>query len=174
MVAIFPLINKINRISERVNLRVAHFNGIVVLVAVTLVAADVTGRYLFNRPIVGAAEIIMVLLPAMFFLGYAHGLIIKQHVRMGILLDRFPERVRLVVEVIAGLAGAVLFAVLLLGGWAQFWASFVVREIMPAAIPFPFWLPKLVLPVAALLMFIQCLLYMLSHLESLLRERGEK
>ena len=168
------MISKINFLSERINTQVARFNGLVTIVAVILITADVSGRYLFNRPIIGTAELATVLIAFLFFLGYAHALIIGQHVRIAFFLDRFPERVRLAVESIAGLAGAALFAILFLGGWMQFWASWVVREVMPAAIPFPFWLSKLVLPVAALLMFIQCLLYMLRHLEILLLKRGER
>lgn len=150
------------------------FSGIIILVLMMLIVSDVSGRYLFLRPITGSVEIGQMMLAWVAFLTLAYALIKKTHVRVTLALSRFPQRVQLRAEIFAGLAGIAFFSFMTWGAILQFWSSWVVRELMPAAIDLPYWLPKLILLVGALFMTIQCIIYTLGHLDTLLLKRRER
>ena len=57
-----------------------------------LTAADVTGRYLFNRPILGAFELTEFLVLILIFSFLAHTQAHKTHVAVDLLLDRLPKK----------------------------------------------------------------------------------
>lgn len=58
-------------------------------------AADVAGRYLFNRPIMGTMERGQVLLAMMVFLSWGYTYIMKGHVTVDVLISRLPHRVQI-------------------------------------------------------------------------------
>jgi len=57
-------------------------------------AADVIGRYIFNRPIIGTMERGSVLLALMVFLAWGYTQIAKGHVNVTFFLSRFSPRAR--------------------------------------------------------------------------------
>ena len=57
-------------------------------------AADVIGRYIFNRPIIGTMERGQVLLALMVFLGWGYTQIVKGHVNVEFFLFRVSPRAR--------------------------------------------------------------------------------
>ena len=66
-----------------------------------LTAADVGGRYFFNRPIIGAWELVGLLLVCAGTFGFAYCQIHKRHIRVTFLFDRFPPRVQAVFNSLA-------------------------------------------------------------------------
>jgi TRAP-type C4-dicarboxylate transport system permease small subunit len=67
--------------------------------------------------------------------------------------------------------GLVFFILMSRGAIEQFWTSWQIREIMPAAIDLPYWLPKLAMMLGALLMTVQFGLYILHYLAVLVVRR---
>jgi len=69
--------------------------GAVVLALMTFLAAmDVLLRYLFNQPISGALELIQYMMLVVVVSGFAHCTIEKSHIRVEVLIDRCPDKVR--------------------------------------------------------------------------------
>ena len=149
---VFHIFKRIESASHRWNWVIMVGGSIVILAIVLLVVADVSGRYLFNSPIKGSLELSGVMLAIVAFLCFSYALIQRTHIRMTLLLDRLPVRLQLIAEIVAGVAGIVFFLLLDLGGIDQFWTSFVIRELMPATITIPYWIPKMVLPIGVSLM----------------------
>jgi tripartite ATP-independent transporter DctM subunit len=87
--------------------------GIAVLAAMmTLTAADVCLRYLFNRPIMGAYELNEFMMAVLVGLSFAYTAIHKEHVGIEFLVARFPPRGRAVTSTIASLLSLGILAVI--------------------------------------------------------------
>lgn len=83
-------------------------------VLMALGAADVVGRYVFNRPILGTMEISEVLLAGVLFFGWAYTQATRGHIRVNLLLPRFSPRVQAMTDTINSILGLVLFSLI---GW---------------------------------------------------------
>ncbi|MBN1189102.1 MAG: TRAP transporter small permease [Dehalococcoidales bacterium] len=77
-----------------------------------LTLADVAGRYFFNKPIRGTWELVGMLLVFAGTWGLAYCQIQKSHIRVDILLTRFPRRIRGLINFISYLVGAIGFGLI--------------------------------------------------------------
>ena len=143
--------------------------GATALIVLTLLTvADIIGRYVFNQPIKGTIEISQQIMAYVIFFGMAYTLVKGAHVRISIALDQFPHRLRMTAEIITDIIGIFFCGLLVWGSWNQFWDSFVVWELMPAAINIPWWPAKLAMPVGFFFMALQFFVYIVSHLTNLI------
>ena len=82
--------------------------GVVCVVAMmVLTTADVVARYVFNSPTMWADEMASYLLIAIVFLGLAQNLRTDGHIRIDVITNAVPPRLRLVLEVFAYAVGIV-------------------------------------------------------------------
>jgi len=72
-------------------------------ILMVLGAADVIGRYLFNKPIVGTLERGQIILALMVFLSWGYTQIKKGHVNVELFVSKFPPRIRAVTDFITTL-----------------------------------------------------------------------
>jgi TRAP-type C4-dicarboxylate transport system permease small subunit len=115
--------------------------GVIILATMMLLTvADVTLRYVFNKPILGSYEIteFMMTLLAAFTIGYAA--ILKAHVNVDLVFCRFPERVQGIIGIVTNLVCIVFFGLMF---WRNIYESLVLHKahaVSPAlSIPeFPF------------------------------------
>lgn len=70
---------------------------IVIMAALTTIHA--LGRYIFNAPIPGLIELSCILLLLAVFLGGAYTTVIKGHISVGLIVDRFPEKVQTYIDI---------------------------------------------------------------------------
>jgi TRAP-type C4-dicarboxylate transport system permease small subunit len=118
-----------------------NYAGVIVLAMMMfLTVADVTLRYLFNKPILGSYEIteFMMTVLAAFTIGYAA--ILKAHVNVDLVFSRFPERVQGIIGIVTSLVCIAFFGLM---SWRTIYESSVLRKatsVSPAlSIPeFPF------------------------------------
>jgi TRAP-type transport system small permease protein len=137
----------IERISRKLgwlSTQLAYVGAGALFVMMCLTAADVIGRYLFNRPITGVFEVTeyLVLILIFSFIGYTQSQ--KGHVAVDLLLVRFPARIRLLIEI-----GNHLVCLLLMGliTWMGVQKALELKEVGEAspnlhipAYPFVFFL----------------------------------
>jgi len=89
-----------------------HSVGIGVLTAMMfLTGADVTLRYVFNRPITGSFELTAYMMAIIVSFGLAYCAVMKGHVRVDFVISRFAQRTRAIINSITGLLGFGLFSV---------------------------------------------------------------
>ena len=74
--------------------KLAYLGAAALFVMMLLTTADVTGRYLFNKPILGAFELTEFLVLILIFSFLAHTQAEKTHVSVDLLLRRFPKKWR--------------------------------------------------------------------------------
>ena len=92
---------------------VFHSIGIGVLaVMMLLTASDVALRYVFNRPISGSFELTEYMMAIVIAFGLAYCAVAKGHVRVGLVVDRFPQRAQAIIDSVTGLLGLGLFSVI--------------------------------------------------------------
>jgi len=101
----------IRRISQAV-----YAVGLVVLAAMAvLTLVDVIGRAGFNKPISGSYELTEYIFALGVALVIGNSVFLKSHIRIDLLVDRFPMRVQVVLEIISHLICTAFF---LLMSWA--------------------------------------------------------
>jgi len=88
------------------------------------------------------AEICGFLLAAASFLALAHTLTVGGHIRVGVLIDRLPRRIRRVVEALVGIAATVLAVYATVALVRLAWKSFAFHDVSYGFIPVPLWLPQ--------------------------------
>ncbi|SFJ09719.1 TRAP transporter small permease [Celeribacter neptunius] len=90
----------------------AALGGVMLTAMMGLTVCDVIGRYLFNSPIKGAAELTEVLLCATIFLGLGAVSLKEDHVTVDLVTDKMPSFIQPYRLALAGLfSGGVLLVV---------------------------------------------------------------
>lgn len=85
--------------------------GACLFVLMALVVSDSGGRYFFNAPISGVYEFSeFYLMIGIVFLGLARTQRLKAHVRVELLIERFPKPIARVLEVLFLLTTVIVFA----------------------------------------------------------------
>jgi len=84
--------------------------GAGVIFALMLVAGvDVVGRYVFNRPLLGAFELSELALAIMVLFGWGYNQAIKGHIDIDLLYKRLPHSAQTVLDFLTPLLGLALF-----------------------------------------------------------------
>ncbi len=92
------------------------FFGILIVVLILLMVAEVTLRYGFNRPIMGIQDIDAAYFGAYYTMAGAYTLLVGGHVRVDIVHALFPPRGRAILDLVT-------FPFFLLFAGAMLWAS---------------------------------------------------
>jgi TRAP-type transport system small permease protein len=92
-------IKSVSRKLSWLSTKLAYVGALALFIMMGLTAADVIGRYLFNRPITGVFEVTeyLVLILIFSFIGYTQSE--KGHVAVDLLLVKFPRRIRTLIEI---------------------------------------------------------------------------
>ncbi len=135
------------------------------LVMIGVLMYEVIGRYLFNNPTEWAHESTTMLYGTFCILGGVYTHLHNGHVRCEVLYHLFPPRGRAVLDVITGLVGLAIFGVFFfvalefaLESWQRNEHSSKSTWAPPV---YPF---KSVLPLAALLIWLQSLVHLIRDL----------
>ena len=134
------------------------------VVLVLMVAGDVFARYLFRIGAVWLQELQWHLISPIALFGMSYALLCGEQVRVDILFDRYPARVRQAVEVAGGilLMLIALYALWLALPWVQ--QSWLRAEASPNPGGLPArWALKALIPLGFLLLAMQGLAHALRH-----------
>lgn len=132
--------NRLAELFDRVDCLLVRTGNTVLLALMLLVTADVFLRYFIGKPLVWAHDVVsLYLLPAVFFLMLSDSFREGAQVRVDILRDHLPTRLRAFTDAIGHLA--TLVAVVLIGigaGW-QLLEAWRAEEVVAGSIPWPVW-----------------------------------
>jgi len=143
----------------------ANVLGLLILLIVLIIVLEAGSRYLLNKPLPGPIEGSRVILAWILFMSLAYALFQRVHIQVQLFLDRYPRRVRFVMDNLIDVVSLCFFGILAYSGWLQFWESFKVGETMGAPIWIPFWLAKLAVPIGCLIFVIQFVINLVSRLK---------
>ena len=139
-------------------------------VLMLLGAADVIGRYLFNKPIIGTQEIGTVLLALMVFFSWGSTQIARAHVNVDLFVLRFPPRVRAIADFVTTFLALILFSLIvwqaaMIGKYFHEAGRLIYVIHWPLA-PFQF--------IVSLVSLVLCLVFVMQMIESFsqIKRRG--
>jgi TRAP-type C4-dicarboxylate transport system permease small subunit len=89
-----------------------YVSSAIIIVLMLLVTADVCGRYFFNKPIMGASELARFMMIIIVFPALAWTALAGKHIKVDILIERFPQRFRTILNSIMLLAGLVIYGII--------------------------------------------------------------
>lgn len=98
--------------------RIFYITGIVVLVMMMLMTvSDVFARYVFNKPILGTAELIQFMMVTLAFLAMVVITGVRGHIKVDLLSKYLPPMVKTSTEGIYSFFGIIIFALI---SWQNF------------------------------------------------------
>jgi len=113
----FSLARVLKRVIEPVGRGSAFVAAATLCVVVLLIVVDVTGRYVLRMPVRGSVELVEVMMIIIIFGGMAATALAKGHVRVDVLIGRFPPTAQLVITACANLLTVGIVAII---SWRNF------------------------------------------------------
>ena len=150
-------------------------SSIFVVVLMVLVTADVTGRYVFNKPVPMTYEVGSFMLVFIVFLGMAYTQKMGSHIRVEFLTLRMSPKVRASFNLFAYTLGILLYGAIFYQGFKWSYDAFQIGEYVAGLVNIPKWPSMFAVPFGALLLSLQFLADWLRHageLVALLREES--
>jgi len=144
---------------------VVIISGIGLLALMFVMAGDVLGRYLLNRPIPGAYELVEYLMAIIVPFSVAYSAAQKCHVGVDILVERLPRRTRAVVDIITEFITIILVGFLIWQGWVGFFEA-QSSSIKSAVLQIPNSPFLLAVPIG----FMAFIVFMLTNIFETIRE----
>ena len=132
--------------------------------------ADVIGRYLFNKPILGTLEVFEMLLPAIVLLGLGYTQESRVHVTMELLVLRLSRRKKMMMETITNVLALSVSALILWRGWILAIVYYRMgRKI--STIDVPMFIPQFFVPLGALLLSIVLIVQIIENITQLRKRK---
>jgi TRAP-type mannitol/chloroaromatic compound transport system permease small subunit len=141
----------VDSISEKTGKLASH----VVIVIMFITAVDVVARYVFNRPLLWGWLLNRQLFGVFILFAGVYTMSKGGHIRIEILYDYFPPKVKLIARLIAAAAFISFMGVLVWQGSWMGWNSLRMRELAPGAFRIPYYPLKLLIPVVAFLFLLE-------------------
>lgn len=146
-------------------------SAIFILILMLLISADVVGRYAFGKPLHGTFEIGESLLVFVVFLGFAYTQYHKANIRVQMVANRMPFRVRPLLDCLAHGLGFALFALVTWETFRYFLTSWAIREASAGMVNVPLYPARLAVPMGSFFLAFQFALDSVADLRRFLRGR---
>ena len=123
------------------------------LVAVIISVYEVVLRYGFNAPTSWVHELTVLLSAACFVVSGLYALERREHIRVTLVRDRLPPRLRRAVDLLSLLLALIFLLAIVWGGWTQAWEALSNWQSTRTAFdsPTPAILKPLIVVIAALM-----------------------
>jgi TRAP-type C4-dicarboxylate transport system permease small subunit len=132
--------------------------GAAVLAAMMLlVTANVTCRYIFNRPILGTLEITEFFMVGAVYLALSYTQFLKAHINISLVTSLLPERKALLCDLVTYLIGCAFFSLIVWQGTLMTLDSYEMEEVTFGTIELLEWPVKMVVPFGSLIVAIRFL-----------------
>jgi TRAP-type C4-dicarboxylate transport system permease small subunit len=163
------IVGAFEKATDKLNVALKYLCIALLFGMMLLGTADVGGRYLFNRPVFGTYEIFGVLLPCIVLLGLAYTQAARAHIRITLVLQRLPSWLQRVLGVFTTLIAMFITVLIFWYGLALSMRFFEMGKQIDT-IHVPKFIPQLVVPLGALVLFLVLLLQLIEYLA----KRGER
>jgi TRAP-type mannitol/chloroaromatic compound transport system permease small subunit len=150
--------NRVDKVSERMGKIVCYLVFIIMLIT----ALDVTARYVFNHPLLWGWLTNRLLFGVFILFAGVYTLRKGEHIRIEIVYDHFPAKVKAIARWISLAAMCSFLGVLVWQTSWMGWNSLMNNEKAAGAFRIPLYPFKLLIPVVAVLFFLQGISYFRS------------
>ncbi len=152
-----PAAGGLSTLNGRVTMWLARAGAVGLAVIMVLTFCDVIGRYVFNAPIVGTVEVTELLMGMMVYLGVGLTTHARGHIRVDIVIDLLPPRVRTFLDILTLAISIVLVSLMCWHLWRKADAT-VEKNDLTQIWEWPVWPAAYVIAAASLLMVTSMLL----------------
>ena len=163
MPSIINIVHTTKKILGKINLVLAFICGALVFLYMFLVGTNITGRYLFNKPIDGTLEIGQLVLASVIFFSLAYTQQEDAHIRVTAVLKTLPQRWQDRFETAILAIG---FLIMILMAWRALpfaMESFRMREVH-MSVDVPIWPTKFIFFIGWSILGLQFLLEFLTRI----------
>ena len=87
------------RVLDSLSRWMGYVSSVLIIVLMLLVTADVCGRYFFDSPVTGASELARFMMIIIVFPALAWTALSGKHIKVDLVMERFPPRVQLIVNI---------------------------------------------------------------------------
>jgi len=159
------MLDKIEAGSRRFNRKLTLIVcGSTLIFLAFLITSEAVVRNLFQFSFLATMELSQIIVVWVVFPAFAYALIADSHVRVTLITNLLPGRVRAGMDAFTYLTGTIFFAGFSYFAWPYFWESWKIREVPMAPIELPLYMAKLAMPIGTSLMAIQFLILLLRTL----------
>ena len=145
-----------SRLIDAVNERVGKTVYWLILAAVLVSAGNAIVRYSLDRSSNAWLELQWYMFSAVFILCSGYTLLRNEHIRIDIIVSRFPKRVQIWIDIVGGLVCLLPMTLIIMAlSWPIFTDSFARNEVSPNAGGLIQWPFKLIVPVGFFLLALQ-------------------
>ena len=143
--------NQVGRITEFISKPAS----LLVFIMMLITSTEVIGRYVFNHPTTWAWPLNRQIFGVFILVAGAYTMSKREHIRIEILYDHFPPKIKMLARGIA-LASFIIFMGVLVwqGSWMG-WNSLMMKEKLAGAFRMPLYPFKLLIPIGAFLFLLQ-------------------
>ena len=124
-------------------------------IMIAVIVFEVGSRYLFNAPTIWANESVTYLCGILAVMGGAYTLQKKGHVKVDIVYNRFPKKVKMVVDILTFPVFLICFIALISVSFDVFHDSLTEKETTGTAWLLPLYPIRAFIPLAGLLILLQ-------------------
>ncbi len=111
-----PIIS-VHKVLYKVSKWLAYIGMSMSVLMMLMVVVDVLMRFAFNRPLLGSVEVASYMLSIIAFTAIPFVESEEGHIVIPIVFDRFPQRIRVVVNTFVNTIGLIILVIV---GWASF------------------------------------------------------
>jgi TRAP-type mannitol/chloroaromatic compound transport system permease small subunit len=147
---------QLSRIIDAINMRIGKWCALLILVAVLISAGNAVVRKTLDTSSNAWLEMQWYLFSAIFLLCASWTLIVNEHIRIDIVNNLFPRRLRNWIELIGHAFFLLPFTVVMIvTSWPFFFASYRINEQSGNAGGLAQWPAKFLIPLGFTLLFVQ-------------------
>ena len=150
--------SRVDKVSERLG-KIFCYLVFIIMIITTI---DVTARYVFNRPLLWGWLTNRLLFGVFILFAGVYTLLKGEHIRIEILYDHFPPRIKTIARWISLAAMTSFLGVLVWQTSWMGWNSLMNNEKAAGAFRIPLYPFKLLIPVVAFLFLLQGISYFRS------------
>ena len=150
-------IDKIATVIDTVTKNISRPLSLLVCLMMFFTAFEVVGRYVFNHPTSWVWPVNRQLFGIFILVAGAYTMSKNDHIRIEILYDHFPPKLKLFARIIAVVAFSIFLGALI---WQSSWMglnSLAMREKLAGAFRVPLYPFKLLIPICSLLFLLQAI-----------------
>ena len=134
------LLRAIIRTTESLAAIAFGVGAICILILFLLMFGDIAGRFLFNKPIQGTAEISEYLLVSIAFLSLGYGQLKGVHISMEAVFVIFPKKVRMVLTIFVSIVVICFFSIMCVQIGERAHLDWVNKVLLPStSVRLPVW-----------------------------------
>jgi TRAP-type C4-dicarboxylate transport system permease small subunit len=122
-----------------------------------MITADVIGRFLFDRPIMGTVDIAQYAMVVAVYCSVAYCAVVKGHVSVDLVVSRLPQRVQAAIDSVTHLFSLALFSLVAWGATRELVRS-IGREEVSWTINIPTWPFRIVLITGVVMLYLVLLI----------------